>query len=281
MALTHQSDLYIAGLPQSPWRVAVYDVWSGFLQYRLWLYLAWQDIRQKYSRSVLGPFWLTLSMSVMIVMLAFVYGALFKLPSEVYIPFLSAGLVLWNFISLLILDSCNVFMMAESIIKQSRLPLTTHIFRMIARNLIILAHNLVVVLLVFIFFGKFPDFLDIFMFLFATVLISLNALWMALILGPICTRFRDVGQVVASFVQIVFFVTPVMWMPEILEKNRLGSYLLSLNPFTYFLDVLRGPLLGKVPGIFEWGVVIICMVLGFIATAFFFGRFRNRVAYWL
>ena len=90
-------------------RRAVRDIYIGLIRWRAWVLMGWQDIRKRYRRSILGPFWLTLSMGIMVLMLGFLFGNLFKMPLEDFLPFLTLGLLTWGLISGVILDGCQVF----------------------------------------------------------------------------------------------------------------------------------------------------------------------------
>ena len=108
----------------------------------------------------------------------------------------------------------------------------------------------------------------------------INLSWMALFLGVFCTRFRDVPQIIASLLQVFFYLTPIIWMPELIPK-RAGCLLLDANPFFHLIEIVRAPLLGKLPSALNWQVAILLAVAGWGITMLFYGRFRSRIAYWL
>ena len=114
----------------------------------------WTDILQRYRRSLLGPFWITLSAGAMIGGIGLLYSQLLKQPTADYLPFLAAGLITWFFISAVINEGCSVFIGAEHMIKQVRLPFTVHVLRVVFRNLVILLHNLLVLVPVYLWSGK-------------------------------------------------------------------------------------------------------------------------------
>src|SRR5277367_1825430 len=91
------------------WQRALQDLVKGFCAWRIWLTLGYQDIRLRYLRSVIGPFWITLSMAVMIYTMGFLYAKLFKADLQVYYPFIAAGMVTWNFIAMNIGESSEIF----------------------------------------------------------------------------------------------------------------------------------------------------------------------------
>lgn len=257
--------------------LAVADLAEGIARWRLWGLLAWQDIKQRYRRSSLGPFWLTISMGVMIATLGLLYGKLFKMEIQEYLPFLCLGLLTWTFISTSITEGCTVFITSESVIKQIKLPLSSYVYRLVWRNLIIFGHNFVVFVLVAVFFEIWPGEIGL-LAVPGLLLIAFNAVWVALVLGMVCTRFRDVPLIVASVVQIAFFLTPILWQPNLLG-DRIG--LVDMNPFYHMIELVRSPLLGQVPAIHNWVASFIISAIGWPVTFVLFARFRKRIAYWL
>lgn len=245
--------------------------------YRIWHLLAMQDIRQRYRRSVLGPLWITLSTLISIFALGLVYSKIFKMEMVEYLPFLTIGIVFWTYLSSIIVESCSVFISAEGIIKQVNLPFGIHVVRMIWRNLIILAHNLVVVLIVMIYF-RVKVGLSILTLLPAIGVVSVIGVSIGYLLGGVCTRFRDIPQIVTSLIQVLFYVTPVIWKPSLLAGHE---ELLLLNPIYYFLEMLRNPLIGEPIDFSSWFVsVTILLVMSFI-TMIFMHHCKKRIAYWL
>lgn len=241
--------------------------------------LGWQDVRQRYRRSALGPFWITLSMGVMIATIGIVFGQIFNSPLEEFLPFLTIGMVLWSFIAAVVTEGCIGFIAAEGIIKQLPLPLFVHIMRMIWRNFIILGHNIVIFPLVLLAVGKPLEWTAL-VSIPGLLLLVLNLSWMVLMLAILCARYRDLPQIVASVLQVVFYLTPIMWLPKLLPA-RAGLYLLDLNPMYHLLEITRAPLLGQLPSSSNWMVAIGMAVAGWVFALIVFGRYRRRIAYWL
>ena len=136
--------------------LALLDVVQGARARYLWGLLGWQDIRRLYRRSVLGPFWLTISMGMLVGALGTLYGALLKVGIADYLPFLALGFITWTLISGLITDGCSAFISAESIIKQVDLPLSVHVYRLIWRHLVIFCHNAAIFVVVAAVFAIWP-----------------------------------------------------------------------------------------------------------------------------
>ena len=257
---------------------AVSDIRASFGRLSLVGMLGWQDIRQRYRRSSLGPFWLTISMAIMIGTLGLVFGQIFKAPMRDFFPFLTAGIIFWTFISSVLGEGCSTFIQSDGIIKQLPIPLFVHVLRMMWRNLLILGHNIVIFPLVVMMIGHSPGWIALWV-LPGLFLLILNMGWMALILGVVCTRYRDLSQIVNSAIQVVFYLTPVMWMPGLLPE-RVGI-LVQFNPFYHLIEIVRAPLLGHVPGMVSWGVCSGIAMLGWGLALQFYGRYKHRIAYWL
>jgi ABC-type polysaccharide/polyol phosphate export permease len=108
----------------------------------------------------------------------------------------------------------------------------------------------------------------------------MNLLWIALILGVACARFRDLPQMVGSVLQVVFYLTPIMWLPKSLPAN-VSAYLLDFNPAYHLLEIVRAPLLGYPPSAMNWAVSGLLAAVGWAVALLFYGHFRRRIAYWL
>lgn len=257
--------------------LAFIDLIRGAQSRHLWGLLGWQDIRRRYRRSVLGPFWLTISMGVLVAALGTLYGVLLRVELADYAPFLALGFIVWTLISGVITEGCTAFIGAEGIIRQVGLPLSVHVYRLLWRNFLILCHNSVVFVIVAAIFGVWPGWAGL-LAVPGLALLCLNGIWAGFLLGIICARFRDVPPIVASVVRILFFVTPIIWMPEMMPGR---AFVLDFNPFYHLVEVVRAPLLGKVPGLGSWLVVLGITVAGGLVAFEFFRRYRWRVAYWV
>ena len=258
---------------------SVTDINDSIKKYSLISILGWQDVKQRYRRSTLGPFWLTISMGVMISTIGLVFGQLFDAPMKQYLPFFAIGMILWSFYSTTLNEGCIGFVCSEAIIKQLPIPLFSHILRVVWRNTIIFAHNLVILPIIFIIFGITLDFIALLSIL-GIILAIINLAWMALLGGILCTRYRDLPQIVLSILQVLYFITPIIWMPNQLPKQS-TLYLLDLNPAYHLIEVVRAPLLGLTPSFTNWCVSIGLMIMGWLITIITFGCYKNRISYWL
>jgi lipopolysaccharide transport system permease protein len=179
---------------------ALADLATGLRRWRLPVALARLDIRNRYRGSVLGPFWLTLSTAAMVGGLGLLYSSLFKLSLAEYLPFLAVSLIVWGTINQIVTDACTSLTSAEGIIRQMPLPYSVHVLRCVFRNAVIAAHSLPIILVVFLVTGTWPG-PEALLAIPGLLLIALNACIVALFLGMLCARFRDIPPIVAGAVE--------------------------------------------------------------------------------
>ena len=258
-------------------KAAIHDIKKGALQYRAWFYLGWVEVKQRYRRSVIGPWWISLSMLIFILAMGIVFSRLFQQNLNEYIPFFTAGFLFWSFISSSVLEAAEIFKSNGAFIKQIHLPFNLYVFKHLVRQIIILLHNLVIYLLVCLFFKLNPG-PNIFWIIPGFLLLVLNIYWVSFLLAMLCARFRDMIPIISSCVQIACFVTPISWTPKLFDPH---SCILKLNPLVYLIDIVRAPLLGQLPAIASWYVNFSMFVIGFLITFILFSKVRTRIVFWV
>jgi ABC-2 type transport system permease protein/lipopolysaccharide transport system permease protein len=256
---------------------ALKDLREGILSIHIWPMMALQEIRQRYRRSMLGPLWLTITTAAMLAAMGPIYAKLLNQRAGNYFVYLAVSFVSWSLLASLINESCNAFIIAEGYIKDTKLPLSIHALRCVWRNLIVFAHNFLIIVLV-VAWNRPGDATLYLLFPLGLFVMAINGLWLAILFGLLGARFRDIPQTVATVVQVAFFLTPVMWRIEMLGENR---WIAEFNPLYHLLEVIRAPLLGTHPSALSWEIVILITVVGFLATLTLFSRFRGRIAYWV
>jgi lipopolysaccharide transport system permease protein len=256
---------------------ALADLRDGLSQWRLALALARLDLRNRYRGSVLGPLWMSLSTLIMLVGLGLLYGALFKFKLSNYLPHLAVSLIVWQWMAGFINDSCATLTSAEGVIRQMRLPYTLHALRVAFRNTLVAAHSLPLIPIVFLIFGLVPG-PEALLAIPGLVLICINMLAGGLLLGMVCARFRDIPPIVANVVQLAFFVSPILWKPELLGDAMVW---MAFNPFYALLETVRGPLLEGGGPPLAWLAAIFYTTLHVVLAGFLFARFRSRIAFWV
>lgn len=225
---------------------ALDDLKEGFVKWRIWLMLAYQDIKLRYRRSVLGPFWLTISMGITVYSMGFLYAKLFHVELQRYYPFLVGGMLSWSLISTILTEVTDGLTAADGFIKQIKMPYSLYIHRIAARNVLIFFHNILVIIPILIIFHQYAKINFNSLLLFpGLAILYFNCICYGLIIAMIGARYRDISQMIKSLVSVIFFITPVMWSPEALGRRH--YYLVDLNPFYAFIELIRSPLLGHLP----------------------------------
>ncbi|MFH1303851.1 MAG: ABC transporter permease [Planctomycetota bacterium] len=258
-------------------QLALNDFIDVFKSFQLCFFLAWFDIRIRYRRSKIGPFWITISMAIFIVALGAVYSKLFNMPAEEYLPNLATGYLFWMMFATVINESPTIFVDNAAYLKDMKINLLVLIVRALARNFIIFLHNAVFIACVNFYFQIWPQWQLIFL-IPGLALVLLNLFWMMLILGILGARYRDLAPIITSLVQVLFFISPITWLPKLVGEN---SWVIRLNPIAYFLDLTRSPALNESPLMAAWIISSAICVLGFASAFFLFAYKRERIVYWI
>lgn len=254
------------------------DLAGGVRHWRIWFLLGLNEIRHRYRRSTIGPFWLTLSMGVQATVMGVLFGFLFQHDLERFLPYLCISLVLWNSIQSIVNEGSMAFISATGLIMQVKRPLSAYIYQVIWRNLLVSSHTIVIFFVVALIFGVYPSLTYVF-FLPGLVLMLANVSWMALVAAILSARFRDVPMIIQNSFTVLFWLTPVLYMPSQMKGKM--EYVILFNPFSHFLEVVRSPLMGAVPSAVNYSVPVVTAILGWTLAVFLFARARSRVPYWL
>lgn len=285
------------------WSRAWDDIVQGVKQKELWGHLGWQDIKQRYRRSVIGPLWITLSMAITAIGLGLLYSQLLGQDLEYFLPYITVGFIVWNFMNGCLLEGTETFIRNEGLIKHLPAPLTVYALRTVWRLTLMFAHNLLVYVVVVAIFWSYltepyrmtenaatlhpginPTIL---LAIPAFALLAFNGGWVAILFGIISTRYRDIPPVISSFIQLLFFMTPIVWTTDILASNVLGQdagwkvLVAELNPLYHYVQILRAPLIGNEQSWHHWAVVGGFTVVGWALAFVAMRNYRARVSYWV
>ncbi|MEQ9144249.1 MAG: ABC transporter permease [Parvibaculaceae bacterium] len=245
--------------------------------YPMWVAFATHDIRTRFKRSVLGPFWITISMGVFVGTLALIFSRVFGTTLEDYLPYVVTGFLFWAFFSTVISEACGCFYETRSLIQNLPLPILVHFFRMLLRNLYILAANSVIFAIVWLVYIRAVNW-DTLLIVPGLILFFGNTFWVALFFGVVATRYRDVTQIVASVLQIFFFATPIFWSPETMATR---PAFIEANPLYHLIAVVRNPLLNQPTASLSYIVLSVTLILGMFFTYLLMRRTIKRIPFWL
>lgn len=259
-------------------RLLIKDLIASLQLWHLWMHLGWEDVAKQYRRSFLGPVWISLNTAFFVITFGLIGAQLFRMPIEEYLPYFCLGQIMFIYLTTLLIEGCQTYSAAEAFLKQTPYPKFAFALRVVWRNLIMFAHNVPIMIGVLAWVGQLGT-VRPFWFLAAMLVSTLSASLLVALLGAISARFRDVPMIIASLMQISFFVTPVMWRTsQLTERAQLVVY---LNPLAAYLDILRAPLLGVDPAKSSWSTVAIVSVLlvGLYGSVFLAAR--RRIVYWI
>jgi len=239
--------------------------------------LAWHDTVARYRGSILGPFWITLSMALMVVGIGFLYARLFDISLREFLPFVAIGIVFFGTIAGMINEGCETFVQAKGMLSQTSLPMFTFVWRTVLRNLINLAHHFIIIAVVVVGFGYLGE-ANLLLAAVGLLFLVINGAWASMLVAIFSARFRDIPQIVISVTQFAMFMTPVFWKPDrIPERHAVLEY----NPFYYMLEAIRAPLLGGEAPARTYLILVVMAVVGWIVTFSLFAVTRRRIVHYL
>jgi ABC-type polysaccharide/polyol phosphate export permease len=259
---------------------ALTDMYEGIANWRMWSRFGWLEIQRRYRRTLFGPFWTSFNVAVMVFSMGFLWAALFHQATSRYLPYLTAGIIVWQFLSSCMNEGASTFSANVGLLTTIRLSKTQLIATMVWRNIIVFFHNFLVFLIVMLIW-RVPVSWATPLFVPGLLLVALNGCWIAMLLAIVGTRFRDIPQLLGGVVSIMMFLTPIMWSRDTLSRDSAIGYVIDVNPFYHFVEVVRAPMLGQAPGLESWLVSIAAVPIGFGIALHLFSRFRQRITYWL
>lgn len=261
------------GVPQYVGR----DLLASVRAWRLWSLLAWHDLLRQYGRAWLGLFWVPLFTGLFVGAFTLIFSVLNGAPADTFGLYVASGYILWVFMSESLVEGSGTFKQNRAMLLDSLVPRSLPVFRLVQRNVLRLALNLMVLVAVFVVF-TIP--LQIGMFwaipgLFVIITTTLLATFCCAVLGA---RFEDIRLVISIGMRLLFFLTPIMWKPE-----RLGVYAdyLVFNPFGHYIELVRAPLEGREISDLSLLVVTVCSLLALGAAAALFAFAHKRLVHWI
>lgn len=248
----------------------------------LW-HMAWTnavaEIGRRYRRTMLGPFWATLSFTIFTVTLGVVYSAIWKMDLAQYLPYVTSGLISWALVSSIITEGASTFVAGESVIKNAAFPYTFFALTSVFRSLIVFLHHSVIYVVIAIIFEVKPTW-AVLLLPFSLAYFACVGLMLTLLVAVLCSRYRDLQQVIGSVLQIVIFVTPIFWNPSLLASWRRFIFV-DCNIFYHLVELIRAPLLGQAPPAMTLVAAAVFMVLLSAMTLYVFARSRRKIIFWL
>lgn len=239
--------------------------------------LGLQDVELRYKRSVLGPFWISASLVALVLALALVFVDVFQEEFAQYISFVGAGMLAWQLLTALINEGCNAVVEHSTFLQNIRLPINVIAGRLAVRNAIAFAHNFLAIGLLLLFFGWTLTPMAV-LALPGALAILIFGFFLSMTFGPLSARYRDIPLVVQNGLQVVFFLTPIFWMPNTMSHRPM---LAEANPLYHMVEVVRAPILGQPATAANWQVVLLCCASAALLAMATTTLTQKRLALWL
>jgi ABC-type polysaccharide/polyol phosphate export permease len=254
------------------------ELLGGIRYWRVSHLLGIRELRHRYARSKLGQSWLTVSTASMISILAVVWSVLWKQSIHDLAPFMGVSLIIWNYLSQVLIDSTTVFGTQASLYLNQKMNYSVSIYSVIYKNTIMLGHSLLIVIALIIIF-QIPVNWYFLQIIPAFGLTLIGMVWSGYMIAMICVRYRDIAQLITTWFTVIFYITPVMWKPDFLPPRY--HLIIQLNPFAQFLEIMRNPLLGQQVSSYAWLSTAVCVFgVGLIGLAAI-GRYKSRIIFWM
>jgi len=255
------------------------DLAGGLLRSELWGRIGWLDVKRRYRRTMIGPFWSSITLAVYTVSVGLVGAGLWGQNINEYLPYLISGMIVWTLVSTIVNEACTLFISGQTLFRNVNFEYSVLAYALVWRNFIIFLHNCVVYLVVVLILK--PALLSpmILVAIPGVLLVLLNGVWIALLSGLFCLRFRDVQQIIQTAIQILMLITPIFWIAD--RLNGLTYFVfVTINPMFRLIEVVRAPLLGQMPTLKGYVAVLLITAVGWFMTYVMFRLFRRRIAYW-
>jgi ABC-2 type transport system permease protein len=259
---------------------AIDDIIGALRHFSNWFFLAVTAVRLRYRRSILGPLWITLTTAIFIFFIGYLYSGIIATNFNDYLLNLALGWILWHFISDSLLQGAQTFLQASRVIQNSNIPKFAFVLKTVLTNLIVFSNAMLIPALVFVVTGV-PFSLATFLVIPAFVLIVLSAVWASTLFGVICARYRDLYPLLQAVVRVLFFMTPILWSPDMLAPGSTRRLVTDLNPLAHYIAIWRKPLMGEYPDAISWLVTIGCTISGLCVAFVVFALCRRRLVFWV
>lgn len=261
----------------SPFREGLHDIAQSVKKFGMALFFAWGDTKARYRRSILGPWWMVLSTAVSVAGLGFLWSMLLKDDPVKLVPSLTVGLVIWQFLSGCILEAPSIFSRNAHFIRNIKIPFFVFPLQLLLRQLINLCHNAVVVVSVIAYFGVKLSYAHL-LIIPGLLLVVLNLAWIVVLVALVGARFRDAEQIIGAIMPLMFFLSPVIFRPS---QLAMAQQIVWLNPFSYFITLVRDPIMGVAPPVFVYQVSVVSLCVGGIFTLYMLGKHRRHISFWI
>lgn len=220
---------------------------ESFRLWPIWLRMGTWDVRIRYRRTSIGIAWIFFHLFVTIFVVGIVYGNLLDQDISSFLPSLTIGLVIWNYLISSIVSGGNAFITSAGYITQIGLPIFVYILRFFVSNFITFLVSFLAYIAIAIIYQVNIQ-LGIVWVVLGVIILALISLLLISIFAYLNARFRDAAHLANIAMQVMFYITPILWPADLLrERAQSLIWIVDFNPLYYVLEIVRMPLLHSTP----------------------------------
>lgn len=202
---------------------------------KIWTHLGWRDLRSRYSRTLIGPWWSVANLFTLVFGSSLAVGLLSGRTALSQAPRVALALSLWLFFSAILNEAVELFEMEKSLLLNTQISEASLVMRLIWRNYLVYLHSFAVVIATFLIAGE-PLTFQLLLLIPISLLVALGLIFPAYIFARSIFILRDLKVVLPSAIQFAFFLTPVLWTPP--ESGPMKT-IFVFNPAGWTIELTR------------------------------------------
>lgn len=244
----------------------------------LFYFFAWRDIKLRYKQTVFGIGWAVLQPFLMMVVFSVFFSRVVNLQNGIPYPVFSyAGLLLWNIFSSSLNNISQSLVQGANIIQKVYLPRIVLPASSVIVTLVDFFFSFLIFCLILVYYRFVPNFWGFALLPLCLLATVASSLGLGLFLASINVRYRDVRYILPFFLQMMIFVTPVIYPISTVPQKF--QWILALNPITGIIEIFKAVFLGT--GTIDFRVLSISMISGlclFIFGIWYFYKTEKNFA---
>ncbi len=245
--------------------------------YRELLYFfSWRDLKVRYKQTFVGVLWALFQPFITMVVFSVFFGTLAKIPSDgvPYPIFVYVGLLFWQFFAGALSDTSNSLIANQSIVTKIYFPRLVLPISSVITQLVDFVIGTIILIGLMFYYGYIPHLAGLLILPLLLIITFLASVGLGLFLASVNVKYRDVRYALPFFIQLLLFVTPVIYPAGIAGKY---SWILALNPMMGVIQSARAALLGTTA--LNWLLIAISLAATFLFTLFGIYMFKRTERY--
>lgn len=244
-----------------------------------WIYSAWITFLIKYRKTTLGPLWIIMGPATFVLVLGELFKNVTAHASDMFVPHLAAGLVIWNYITYIVTTAPRLYVQNRPALLHGPANHINIVLKVICNGIIVFLHQAVIIVVVMVLHRVAPTG-QLLLAIPAMLLLLAHSVWILIVVGILGARYRDLAEVVEMAMRIAFLATPIIWMAGEGERAAVVGVYLAFNPLYHALEPLRGAILGTPIPALSWIVSTAIAIAGLLLAGVMYRRFRHLAVLW-